>query len=895
MNRKLAQQLQDNLPEAVKQCRFCCWRRTTRNGCVTKVPYDPKTGRWAKTDHPETFGSFDDAMAAMEKGKYSGIGILVGNGVAAIDIDDCIDEDGSINALATSVLEILKGCYFEVSPSGTGLRGFFSVPEGYQYDAQKYYIKHGKLEIYLPGMTNRFVTVTGDTYRPGTVADESENLPELLEEHMKRKAVTRELPADFEPHSYLTDEEVIFKARRDRKFADCFDGEWQGYYPSQSEADLFVLGLLAFYCGGDAEQIERLFYESALNREKFANDYGLTAYGERTMKMAIAGRDSFYDPDHGRVTAREDFTDIDPLDNVETGSDADTEISADADTDDLDAELEALLSSSPTISDLYDRHNLTLAAYAKMERPVDYENLRTLARKTGMSLKLYDREIKSREEEVRKKRKERELARQIKAAEDALGKPIPDFFYFDIGQRKLRVDPAKLAIHVKKNLHYILVQDSLRDTRTKYVYEDGVYKICSDERFRGFIMSFIEEYDPALVRMSDVDEVYRNISAGLTAIPFDQLNSDEDIINFKNGLLRLSTMTLEPHSPEVLSTIQLNCEWTGKDVHTPAFNEYLSTLTDGNTDIQRLILQFIGAALSNVRGYRYKKALFLCGEGDTGKSQLKSLTERLLGRDNYAAIDLPDLETQFGASMIYGKRLAGTADMTFMTIRELKMFKTVTGGDNIKIEFKGRTGFSYVYNGLLLFCMNKPPRFGGDNGSWVYNRIMLVNCPNVIPLSQQDHELLDKMWQERDGIVNKAITALRETITAGYRFKEPEEITNARTAYQEENNSALRFFRDCMETRNKPGSIQKDDNDTVTMVHRIYMKWCKYNNNGYAMTLDEFKNAYADYAGLPIDMAIGRRGKGMYFLFHEVTEEAYSNLLPTDTDVHRDFVMGRVG
>ena len=61
------------------------------------------------------------------------------------------------------------------------------------------------------------------------------------------------------------------------------------------------------------------------------------------------------------------------------------------------------------------------------------------------------------------------------------------------------------------------------------------------------------------------------------------------------------------------------------------FDEYMDTLTRGNKDMQRFLLQFVGACLSNVPGYKLKKMVFLVGPGDTGKSQLKRLVELLLG------------------------------------------------------------------------------------------------------------------------------------------------------------------------------------------------------------------------------------------------------------------------
>ena len=214
--------------------------------------------------------------------------------------------------------------------------------------------------------------------------------------------------------------------------------------------------------------------------------------------------------------------------------------------------------------------------------------------------------------------------------------------------------------------------------------------------------------------------------------------------------------------------------------------------------MEQLLLEFGGACISNVMGSRMKKALFLVGKGDTGKSQLKSLVEQLIGRDNFISIDLSEMEARFGSSNIYGKRLAGSSDMSFMTVGELKAFKQCTGGDSIFAEFKGMNGFEFRYRGLLWFCMNRLPKFGGDDGQWVYDRIMQVECNNVIPKDKQDKMLLDKMYAEREGIVYKFVMALQTVIANGYRFSEPDSVSQARQQYMEDNNTVISFYHECM-------------------------------------------------------------------------------------------------
>lgn len=216
------------------------------------------------------------------------------------------------------------------------------------------------------------------------------------------------------------------------------------------------------------------------------------------------------------------------------------------------------------------------------------------------------------------------------------------------------------------------MRDNGKQALLKYVYEDGCYRFYADNMMMGRIKQYIADYDEELVRMSKVNETLQHINTDLNYVRQDELNADENIINFQNGLLRISATEaiLESHSPAVLSTIQIPCEWQDMPVQTPVFDAYLNTLTNGDKEVQQLLLEFIGVCISNVKGWRMKKALFLVGDGDTGKSQLKSLVERLLGRGNFIGIDLKEIESRFGIGAIYGTRLAGSSDMSFLSVDE---------------------------------------------------------------------------------------------------------------------------------------------------------------------------------------------------------------------------------
>ena len=306
-----------NIPPELKQrASFCLWKFEKRGGKKTKVPFNPKTGEMAKTNDVSSFSDFATAMKAYAMGGWDGIGFRVSEGIGAIDIDHCIREDGSLNDVAASILGIYKDAYFEKSPSGTGLRGFFFLTPDFVYDKTEYYInnrKHG-LEVYLPGTTNRFVTVTGDVYRSGAVERNDEALSTTLDTFMKRKSQTT--ASTVEPCSYLTDEQVIQHALATEsgdKFKALYNGQWEELYDSQSDADMALVSMLAFWCGNVEEQIDRIFRESGLMREKWERMTGDSTYGQITIRNAVSTNQNIYMPvrDGNATEAQDEFSDLD--------------------------------------------------------------------------------------------------------------------------------------------------------------------------------------------------------------------------------------------------------------------------------------------------------------------------------------------------------------------------------------------------------------------------------------------------------------------------------------------------------------------------------------------------------------------------------------------------------
>jgi phage/plasmid-associated DNA primase len=267
---------------------------------------------------------------------------------------------------------------------------------------------------------------------------------------------------------------------------------------------------------------------------------------------------------------------------------------------------------------------------------------------------------------------------------------------------KYKVIAPMLYEYIKSHGQYIFARSDVKSFIQKYIYQKGVYKLVSDDEFRGIIRSYL----PVLLQETKViNEVYKLLLMDDCFISLDELNADENIINFKNGILRLDTMQLLPHSPTYNSTIQLPIDYNANVIkpENSIFEQYINYLTEGDSERRQLILEFMGVALSNIAGYRMKKALFMIGDGNTGKSQCKELLNRILGQGLFSSIDLNALEERFGTSQIYDKRLIGSNDMGFLAVKELSRFKQLTGGDSIQAEYKGENAFTFKFKGVIWF------------------------------------------------------------------------------------------------------------------------------------------------------------------------------------------------
>ena len=249
-----------------------------------KKPHSAVTGELIDPTNPKCGVSYEEAVDYMMlEPSASGLGFILGEGVAGIDIDGAFDETGCLHSDASAIVEMMKPCYMERSPSGSGIHilGFGTKSSA----ACKKPLQASKLlEVYDK---DRYFTVTGDRL-PESETDLTDLTPRLLSlcdrylPGIKSKEASVPMTEDV-----WTDREVLDSIRQSPSHAFIFEDLWNGdlakHNGDHSSADAALVERLLFFSGGNELQVDRLFRQSALMRDKWDEMRGNKTYGELTI------------------------------------------------------------------------------------------------------------------------------------------------------------------------------------------------------------------------------------------------------------------------------------------------------------------------------------------------------------------------------------------------------------------------------------------------------------------------------------------------------------------------------------------------------------------------------------------------------------------------------------
>ena len=271
-----------------------------------KMPINPKTGKGASSTDGATWGKYDDAVASVQNFGLSGLGfVLTGTPFAVIDLDHVISETGELDARAGEIIAAVDS-YTEISPSGRGLHIWFRLYEPLSNFGERNKIKNANgtdFEIYDTG---RYITVTGKPYGKGkSIRNATEALREIYPKFWGSNDKKLERVQLQPSTDNLWDK--MFNSANGAKIRNLYNGDISAYGNDDSSADLAMCNYLAFWTGKNASEMDRLFRETGLMRDKWDRKTGSTTYGAMTIEKAIADTSEVYEPRQAKTIEQVEY------------------------------------------------------------------------------------------------------------------------------------------------------------------------------------------------------------------------------------------------------------------------------------------------------------------------------------------------------------------------------------------------------------------------------------------------------------------------------------------------------------------------------------------------------------------------------------------------------------
>lgn len=267
--------------------------------------------------------------------------------------------------------------------------------------------------------------------------------------------------------------------------------------------------------------------------------------------------------------------------------------------------------------------------------------------------------------------------------------------------------------------------------------------------------------------------------------PFNWFRIHE-LINFKNGVLNLSTLEMSNHSIVNGFRYVLPFDYDPK-AECPTFDKYLHDVTLGDPALQEVLLEYMGYCLSNVDPALGEKALILVGDGSNGKSVFIDLLKYMAGEGNYSTLsmgyELNKLENRY---QLEGKLFNVSEETPDKAMLDNTVFKAIVTGGEVQARKLYHDSFSMRNTAKIIMACNDLPKTN-DASYGMFRRLLIVPFQATFKNDGKDIYMRQKLYSEASGIYNRVLNALLR-FKRNKKFTDSVVIANAVEGYRRENN-----------------------------------------------------------------------------------------------------------
>lgn len=312
-----------------------------------------------------------------------------------------------------------------------------------------------------------------------------------------------------------------------------------------------------------------------------------------------------------------------------------------------------------------------------------------------------------------------------------------------------------LAKHFDKTYGYFVNTEEdalLRYTGTHYTlagvpflknYAEKMYSPKPKERH---VVEFVNK----LMRSNHAD------TASITATAANKINMQNGVYDYKED-------KLYAHDRKFKFTYCLPFEYD-KSANCPVFKKFLSDVTDNDTELQNLIMEFIGYGLFE-KYHTLQKSMLLLGDGGNGKSTLMAIIRELAGEHACASVELHQMENPNNNYSLYGK-LFNLCEELPRKINETSMFKRLHG-DIMTARRLYCNPISFIPTAKLIMAGNSLPTTWDPSNGFFRRLIIIPFNVRFDNTEKRDIDIVAKCRKELSGIFNLAMEHYKKLMARG--------------------------------------------------------------------------------------------------------------------------------
>lgn len=401
-----------------------------------------------------------------------------------------------------------------------------------------------------------------------------------------------------------------------------------------------------------------------------------------------------------------------------------------------------------------------------------------------------------------------------------------EFLELISGKEKKWAEATELLTnYIKNKINIYTTKDDVKSEI--WIYKEGIYVPQGKSEIKIILRELLGQWYSQYIFGLVLNKI--EVDTFIDIDLFFKNNYVEEI-PVLNGILNIFTRELKPFSSEKIFFNKLPVEYDSlRDC--PQIEKFLEDVLASEED--KLVFYELGG-FCLLNEYKYEKSAMFIGGGRNGKDKSLELIKRVLGIENCCSIPLSCLEpNSFVISELFNRRANLAGDIGNQDLKDLSMFKALTGRSLISAKRKFLRDIVFVNSAKFIFACNELPMvYDLSRGFW--DRWVLLEFPYTFITKEEfdrqedkskfkirDDSIIERITtkEELSGLLNKFLDGL-DRLGINKKFSSTKGSEEIKNTWIKKSNSFIAFCMDFLEEDYENKITKKE-------IRKRYSDFCK--------------------------------------------------------------------